>query len=165
MIGASSTNKNPIILSFKKGLDHCIDLSPESIKETKINEPLINWHSYDGEEALHAINHSKGWATWASDNKLSHYSKLLKEKEGLNVLPASTAGLVGLLEMHKTMPFEGDRFVAILTGRKQSFQQKKSLSFNKKLKKIKWIEQLMEMPLFIARVLSIHLMEKLLMVW
>ncbi|MBX2841864.1 MAG: pyridoxal-phosphate dependent enzyme [Flammeovirgaceae bacterium] len=118
MIAASSTNKNPIILSYKKGLDHCIDLAPESIKETKINEPLINWHSYDGEEALHAINHSNGWATWASDNKLSHYSKLLKEKEGLNVLPASTAGLVGLLEMHKSEPFEGDRFVAILTGRK-----------------------------------------------
>ena len=52
MIAASSTHKNPIVYSFKKNLDRCIDLIPESIKETKVNEPLINWHSFDGNEAL-----------------------------------------------------------------------------------------------------------------
>jgi threonine synthase len=43
MIAASSTHKNPIVYSFKKNLDRCIDLIPDSIKETKVNEPLINW--------------------------------------------------------------------------------------------------------------------------
>ena len=37
-----------------------------------------------------------GWADDVSDLKLTHYSKVLKDKEGLNVLPASTAGLIAL---------------------------------------------------------------------
>ena len=39
------------------------------------------------------------------------------EKEGLNVLPASTAGLIVLLEHHRKEPLPGDRYVVILTGR------------------------------------------------
>ena len=118
MVAGSSFKKNPIIYSYKKGYDTCLDLPPGSIRETKINEPLINWHSFDGEEALYAIRESGGLASDISDTKLTHYSKLLREKEGLNVLPASTAGLIALLEMHKQGSLEGDRFVSILTGRK-----------------------------------------------
>jgi threonine synthase len=33
------------------------------------------------------------------------------------VLPASTAGLISLLEAHQNTPFPGDRYVAVLTGR------------------------------------------------
>jgi threonine synthase len=46
------------------------------------------------------------------------YSRLLREKEGLNVLPASTAGLIVLLEEHRKAALPGDRYVVILTGRK-----------------------------------------------
>lgn len=118
MIASSSTRKNPIVYSFKKGLDHCVDLVPEKIKETAVNEPLINWHSFDGEEALYAILQSKGGAYNVSDEKLLKTSKLLKDKEGLHVLPASVAGLVALLEMDKEKDLEPDRYVAILTSRK-----------------------------------------------
>jgi threonine synthase len=45
-------------------------------------------------------------------------ASLLKSKEGLHVLPASTAGLIGLMEMHKQEDLEPDRYVAILTGKK-----------------------------------------------
>lgn len=117
MIAASSSHKNPIITSFKKGLDYCEDLRPEKIKETKINEPLINWHSFDGEEALWAIRQSGGDAFHISDQKMVKYARLLAEKEGLKVLPASTAGLAALIEMHRQEEFEPDRFVAVLTGK------------------------------------------------
>ena len=117
-IAASSVKQNPIIESYNKKLEQCKDLDPAVIKESKINEPLINWHSYDGDEALWALYQSSGFAYSVSDTKLIHYSRLLRDKEGLNVLPASTAGLVGLLRKHKEQPFEGDRYVAILTGRK-----------------------------------------------
>jgi threonine synthase len=118
MIGASSTRKNPIIQSFKKGLDYCQDLKPDTIKETKYNEPLINWHSFDGEEALYAIRESKGNAYNISDNKLKEMSTVLSRKEGLRILPASTAGLIALLEMNSELNFESDRYVAILTAKK-----------------------------------------------
>ena len=46
------------------------------------------------------------------------YSKLIKGKEGLSVLPASTAGLIALIDRHKKDAFPNDRYVVILTGRK-----------------------------------------------
>ena len=118
MVAGSSFRKNPIIYSFMRGFEQCADLKKEKIRETSVNEPLINWHSFDGDEALWSIRHSLGWAMDISDAKLTHFSKILREKEGLNVLPASTAGLIALLEGHRKNPLEGDRYVAVLTGRK-----------------------------------------------
>ena len=45
-------------------------------------------------------------------------SKVLREKEGLNVLQASTADLITLLNRHEKNALEGDQYVAVLTGSK-----------------------------------------------
>ena len=118
MIGASSSNKNAIVYSFNKELDSCTDLIPEKIKETRINEPLINWHSFDGDEALYALRESGGKAYDVSDQKMLRLTRQLKDKEGLHVLPASTAGLAAMLEMNNLGDLEPDRYVAVLTGKK-----------------------------------------------
>ncbi|MBD3291246.1 pyridoxal-phosphate dependent enzyme [candidate division KSB1 bacterium] len=117
-VAGSSFGKNPIIQAYLKNLPHCSDLVPEKIKETPVNEPLINWHSIDGDYALDAIRQTHGWAANASDKNMLAYSKLIREKEGLSVLPASTAGLIALLEKHRKEPLENDRYVVIFTGRK-----------------------------------------------
>ncbi|MBT8188069.1 MAG: pyridoxal-phosphate dependent enzyme [Croceitalea sp.] len=117
MIAASSTRKNPIVQSFKQGLENCVDLNPESIKETKFNEPLINWHSFDGEEALFAIRQSEGDAFNISDKKMKEMAAYLSKKEGYRILPAATAGLIALLELDEKLDFEPDRFVAVLTAK------------------------------------------------
>ena len=118
MVAGSSHNKNPIIRAFLKNSPRCEDLEPTIIRETTVNEPLINWHSIDGDHALAAIRNSHGWASYASDRGMLTYSRMLREKEGLNVLPASTAGLLALLGQHRKEALPGDRYVAILTGRK-----------------------------------------------
>jgi len=118
IIAASSTHKNPIVYSYKKNLDRCIDLVPEKIKETRINEPLINWHSFDGNDALYAIRESGGAAYDISDEKMIRLSKILKDKEGLHVLPASTSGLAALFGLHAEKELESERYVVILTGKK-----------------------------------------------
>ncbi len=118
MFGASSFGKNPIVRSFQRGLDSCRDLDPTKIRETPINEPLINWHSYDGDIALHALRDSHGDAASASDRKMLQHAKLLLEKEGLNALPASCAALAVLLERHAGEPLPPDRYVVVLTGRR-----------------------------------------------
>jgi threonine synthase len=118
MVAGSSHGKNPIIRAFLKNIPVCEDLKPEQIRETAVNEPLINWHSFDGDLALEAIRKSGGWSLYASDKSMLTYSRLLREKEGLSILPASTAGLSVLLERHGKEPLSGDRYVAILTGRK-----------------------------------------------
>ncbi|NNF02126.1 MAG: threonine synthase, partial [Bacteroidia bacterium] len=115
-IAASSTLKNPIVHSFNKDLEHCIDLKPEQIKETLVNEPLINWHSFDGEEALATLRLTNGRAFNVSDQSMKKMSTYLKQKEGKNILPASTVGLIGLLKLHELEKLESDRFVAILTA-------------------------------------------------
>jgi len=118
MFAGSSHNKNPIIRAFIKNSPSCDDLAPEKIRETAINEPLINWHSFDGDYALEAIRATGGCAAYATDKNMLFYSRLLREREGLNVLPASTAGLIVLLEQHRAGKLPGDRYAVILTGRK-----------------------------------------------
>ena len=119
IVAGSSFKKNPIIQAYLKNQTTCEDLKPECIKETLINEPLVNWHSIDGDYALEAIRQSNGWAAYASDKSLMSYSRIIRQKEGLSALPASTAGLIALLDKHQKEPLPGDRYVVLLTGRKE----------------------------------------------
>ena len=118
MLGASSYGKNPIVRSFQRGLESCVDLDPAKIRETQVNEPLINWHSYDGDAALQALRDSQGHAASASDRKMLSHARLLLEKEGLSALPASCSALAVLLERHAAEPYPPDRYVVVLTGRR-----------------------------------------------
>jgi threonine synthase len=118
IVAGSSFRKNPIVQSYLKNTERCEDLDPSKIKETLVNEPLINWHSIDGDEALLAIRTTGGWAAYASDKDLMSFSRLVREQEGLSVLPASTAGLIVLLDRLRTDQLPPDRYVAVLTGRR-----------------------------------------------
>ncbi len=117
MVAGSSVFKNPIVYSFNKGLDKCQDLDPKKIKESIINEPLINWHSFDGEEALYALQQSQGLAYNISDSKMRKMASYLNKSESMRVLPAATAGLLGLMEHHTKNELVADRFVAIITSK------------------------------------------------
>jgi threonine synthase len=118
MVAGSSFRKNPIVQAALKKKPACEDLVPGKIRETAINEPLINWHAIDGNAALRAIRETEGWADNASDKAMRRYSRLIREREGLDVLPASTAGLIALIERHKNNSLPNDRYVVVLTGRK-----------------------------------------------
>ncbi|WP_321991007.1 pyridoxal-phosphate dependent enzyme [Marispirochaeta aestuarii] len=118
IFAGSSHGKNPIIRAVVKNLPHCEDLNPGRIKESVTNEPLINWHSIDGEQALISIRNSGGGAGFASDKSMRDYSRLIRQTEGFHVLPASTAGLAAMIESHKKVPLGNDRYVVVLTGRK-----------------------------------------------
>ncbi len=117
MVAGSSYGKNPIVRSYLKGLHHCADLPPEKIHETAINEPLINWHAIDGDLALEAVHATNGWAADATDRGMRQLAKIIRENEGLQVLPASTAGLIALIDYKQKSALPGDRYVAVLTGR------------------------------------------------
>ncbi len=118
MVAGSTHGKNPIVQSFLKDLPECVDLDPARLRDSKVNEPLINWHSSDGDHALRAIRETDGWAGDVSDKEMLGSSRILREHEGLNVLPASTAGFGALLERHRTTPLGPDRYVVLLTGRR-----------------------------------------------
>ncbi len=117
MVGGSAWKKNPIVRAVRQGLEHCPTLLPESIRETAVNEPLINWRSIDGDLALRAIRDSGGHAGDATDKRMKQMARLLRERQALSVLPASTAGLIALLDRHESQPLPPDRYVVVLTGR------------------------------------------------
>lgn len=117
MIAGSSFRKNPVINAWLKGSEVCEDLAPGSIRETAINEPLINWHAIDGELALDAVYRTEGWAGYGTDKQMRREAKRIREVQGLDVLPASTAGLIAMLGRHVEEPLAPDRYVAIITGR------------------------------------------------
>jgi len=118
MVAGSALRKNPIVQAYLKGLPRCEDLDPRSIRETPVNEPLINWHSYDGDLALESIRRTGGWAGDARDRDLLGASRTIRDLQGMNVLPASAASLAVLIERHRREPLPGDRYVVVLTGRK-----------------------------------------------
>ncbi len=45
------------------------------------------------------------------------FTELIRDKEGLQVLAASTAGLIALIEKHRQEPLSNGRYVVVLTGR------------------------------------------------
>ncbi|MFW6180427.1 MAG: pyridoxal-phosphate dependent enzyme [Spirochaetota bacterium] len=118
LFAGSSYRKNPIIQAFLDGSPRCVDLQVGAIQETRVNEPLINWHAADGDQALEAVRRSGGLASYVSDRGMLEYARRLRDTEGLNALPASTAGLIVLRNQHRSRPLPSDRYVAILTGRK-----------------------------------------------
>jgi threonine synthase len=120
IIAGSSHSKNPIINAFRKNLEACEDLNPTRIRESHVNEPLINWHSIDGDLALQAVRRSGGWVADASDKNLVALSRQLRDQEGLHVMPAATAGIVAILQKHRESPLPNDRYVVILTARRSS---------------------------------------------
>jgi threonine synthase len=118
MVAGSAFRKNPIVHAWLNNLEHCADLSPKFIKETEVNEPLVNWHSFDGDVALNVMRNTNGWARDVTDKRMIELSRMLEKKEGLTVLPAATAGLAALLEPPGMDMLRNDRFVAVLTSRK-----------------------------------------------
>jgi threonine synthase len=118
MIAGSSPAQNPILQAYLTEAPRCDDLEPERVRETRVNEPLINWHSIDGDHALRAIRETSGFAESVSDRTLLAWARKIRESEGLNALPASTAGLAAFARRHARESFAPDRYVVVLTGRR-----------------------------------------------
>lgn len=81
-----------------------IDLNGSDLKETHINEPLLNWLPTQLEESLQALKNSNGYAYGATDAELVSASKLIKMSEGIITTPSSAAGLAGLLKYKNKLP-------------------------------------------------------------
>lgn len=118
MIASSTPHGNPIVRSFLSGRRVIQDLSPSDVKETALNEPLVNWHSFDGQLALDALWESGGWAVSVPDREMAHYSALLASMEGLSVLPASASALAALRSLTKGEGSDLGTCVAVLTARR-----------------------------------------------
>jgi threonine synthase len=123
MIAASTAYGNPIVTSFLKGLGHVLQLPPSEVLETELNEPLVSYRSYDGEDALNAIRETGGYAFPVTDAKMAELSRFVRASEGLEVLPASTSALEALRLFLRVEP-HSSKYVVVLTGGKPSWRKR-----------------------------------------
>lgn len=117
IVAGSSLGKNPIITAFMKNAPASNGAQSPKISGLPIGESPVKMRSSDGTHALEAIRISGGWASAATDKTTMQFSRLIRECEGIHVLPESTAGLIALLDLHKKQPLTDDRYVVVLTGR------------------------------------------------
>ena len=118
LVAGSTAGQNPIVQAWLRHRAHADDLPRERVRESEVNEPLVNWHALDGEDALLALRATGGWAADVSDRVLTRLATLLREQEGLHVLPAATAGLAAFLDRHRREPLTTGPLVAVLTARR-----------------------------------------------
>ncbi|MGC9076715.1 MAG: pyridoxal-phosphate dependent enzyme [Conexivisphaera sp.] len=109
MIGVTTVHGNSAIDSFLSGRDSAVPTS--SVKETKYNEPLVSMISFDGDAALRALRESGGGALRVPDRVMLGHSRLLRELEGIDVLPASASVVEALRSL------DGGTHVLVLTSR------------------------------------------------
>lgn len=97
LLGAvSSKGNNEITESYMQKRRVC--LKGSDLKDTRVNEPLLNWLPAQLDESLKALNNSNGYAYGATDTELVFASDIIKSSEGIITTPSSAAGLTGLLK-------------------------------------------------------------------
>lgn len=116
MLGVSSLGNNAVIETIRQGRTEIMDLLPEQIVETEVNEPLLNWHSYDGQEAVNAIYDTDGIGVGLTDSQLLHYQGILLGKEGIRSMPVSAATLGALEQYLNERTDNGGPHVLIVTS-------------------------------------------------
>ncbi len=116
MLAASSKDNNSIIYTVMRGEREIIDLDPDSLNETEVNEPLLNWKALDGQEAINAIYDTGGAGFGLTDEELLHYQDLLKEKEDVKCLPCSAAALGALDKYLEDEDVHGKHVVVVTSG-------------------------------------------------
>jgi threonine synthase len=114
-IGAVGSRGNTAaIASIIKGVQ--TELKPSELRESPVNEPLVNWRSFHTRQACEAVVASSGWACEASDGQLVEASELLKSAEGISAPPYACAGLAGLLATGAARTGVTGTHVIVLTG-------------------------------------------------
>ncbi|MBW0102231.1 pyridoxal-phosphate dependent enzyme [Pseudonocardia sp. KRD291] len=110
--GVGSPGNNPIVTSWPGPYRM---LPSHGVVTTEHNEPLVNWHSLHGPDALAAVAESRGAVHAAADDELLAARALLA-RYGAHPTPAGSAALAGLLAHARTGPVTGSQ-VVLLSGR------------------------------------------------
>lgn len=116
MLGASTSNGNPIVEAWTRKARRVSDLNPGSIFETPVSEPLVSYRALDGQMALDAIYESGGAAVYVSDLDMIRLSRMAEKLENLSVLPASASALAAASNLLGNFS-RGREVVAVMTGR------------------------------------------------
>ena len=116
MIASSTSQGNPVVRSWRRGLRRIQNLEPSMISETHVNEPLVSYKPTDGQQALNAIFESRGTAHNITDEEMLRFSGIIEKLEYVQVMPASSSAMAAVSKALSHREANGD-IVVVLTGR------------------------------------------------
>lgn len=124
IVGGSVAGQNAIVHSIELGRESYADIPSTQMHVTETAAPLATWQALDGPPAFEAIMLSGGFAMAFTDSELERAARELRKREGIEAIPAATAGLLALLEHHEASraedsrraPVENSDVVAVLTS-------------------------------------------------
>jgi len=94
LCGAGSAGNTAAVRSLAAG--RVVELAPDALCETPVNEPLLNWRSAHAAEALAVVQATGGCAHESSDAELVAHARALADLDGVSARPAACAALAGL---------------------------------------------------------------------
>ncbi|MBS3790264.1 MAG: pyridoxal-phosphate dependent enzyme [Candidatus Thermoplasmatota archaeon] len=115
MLAGSSMGNNAIVETIRRNSKDILEMDPDSLDETEVNEPLLNWRALDGQEAINAIYDTGGTAIGLSDEEIIHYKELL-EKENISLIPCSSSALGATHKYLQDYETDGVHVVVITSG-------------------------------------------------
>lgn len=115
MLAGSSIGNNAIVETIQRNSKDIVEMDPDSLDETEINEPLLNWKALDGQEAINAIYDTGGTAIGLSDEEIIHYEELL-EKENVSLIPCSASALGATHKYLQEYDINGPHVIVITSG-------------------------------------------------
>lgn len=85
IIAVSTDHGNAIVETYKSGVKNIMTLGKQDIEETRYNRNVINMQSFNGQDALNALEDSLGEAIGITDNELIESHKKFKGLEDIKL--------------------------------------------------------------------------------
>lgn len=109
MLGTS--NNNAAVRGIVMGSDRPVPVP--DMKLTRVNDPLAGNFSPDAEDAIRAVKESNGKGMEISDEEMLEAARIIKDDEGLDILPASAGTLSGIMRLES----RSQTYVMVATAR------------------------------------------------
>jgi len=116
LVAGTTALGNQVAASWRARSAEPIPLPPSAVRETRVNEPLVAFRSFNAAEALSALYATDGRVYEFSDEEMVEMAVLLRAVEGISALPASASALLALRRFAAEERVEGP-LVAVVTGR------------------------------------------------
>lgn len=138
MVGIQAKGANPIVRMIKENKNFEPVENPETIATAiRIGNP-VSWP-----KALRAIKESNGMVESVTDGEILNAQKLLAQKEGLFVEPASATTIAGLLKLKNSKHIkDNEKIICITTGTGLKDPDVVVRRHKKGIRKIKSIDEL-----------------------
>lgn len=93
-----------------------VQLDKNSLRESDVNEPLVNWRSLHADLVVEAVRKSRGYVYDASDDEMLLASERFAKDEAIKVAPVAAATLVAFQHYFRSETVENGTHVLLLTS-------------------------------------------------